>query len=321
MIGRGDTRGVLALCALTSASCFVPGKSGVLAFALDTEDTLLGTTTPLAVAAGSTATVLVAGQRQPVSGATPSDPAVLQVLSVEKDRVVVRALAAGDADLLVRAGERSDAVVVHVATPARWELVPAGLFAVAPARRAAIAGGGRARFGTRAYDAMGAELFSDAPPAFSASPTGGCEALPSAGRAREVVVSAVGPAACTLAPPGGAPIELVPVGDGDVEAIGVHDAIAEAGLSWLTVYVRVGQDELPLIAGDVRLRSRTPEICLVGAETGEPQPVLEAAPPHFAVLSVADGACQIDVEALGRSTSFGKHVRRGAKLPSERRGP
>ncbi|TVQ92541.1 MAG: hypothetical protein EA397_06955 [Deltaproteobacteria bacterium] len=159
------TRLLIPLIALAAAACepIAEGLDGNLAFGYDADDRLFPFDFGTPVAEGMGVDVLVyddAESRQPmtVSSAQAQPGTVAEVVGFEDNRVSLGALARGEAEVQVTAGDLSDRFTLSVESLETVELSYPGVLLVSAEPPVRVMQGGTTRFGARLLDSAGRTL-------------------------------------------------------------------------------------------------------------------------------------------------------------------
>lgn len=298
----------LLVAALIGGACtpVVPGTEGNLAFGFATDDRLFPVNADTAIAAGFAADVLVyetADGREPitVTDATIADASVATVRSTDANRVAIDAIAPGEAELAVTAGDTSDAFPFEVRALERVDLRYPGLL-IAPADPpVAVLVGGEVRFGMDLFDDGRRMLigYGDVPLTLD-PPTAGTKVATRDVSHATVVFSTVGAASVTgqgdealpltvVARDALTALDLVGIGDQPLTAAGLFAVRGADG------------DDTPIfgLSGLVSVDTDDASVCTV-----VPQPTL--GDTAYEVRAVAAGSCTVraTLDALEATATF-----------------
>lgn len=308
---------VLAALCLLGAGCstFGLGQLGNYKFTVEMPTERPSIRANFSFLVGMDATLIVESTRKGGGfvKAVSSDPKVVEVLSHDRSRVSVHAAKSGNATLWVTGlNGVSDYVELRVRPAAKVVLGAPALvarpFAAPSERLVAVPLGERLRLDVRVEDATGEVLVAPAGMPVRVSP-------PERGRvvppffADTVDLVFESPGRATLEVDVGPPLDVDVVRPEDVESLGVIDVVGALpgtharGLMILVPVVTVHGVREPLLSADVELRVRTPDVCAKAelpaslAREKEPRPGVH-------VIVSKPGNCEIDLLALGRTTTY-----------------
>lgn len=288
---------IFRLMALVSAASactpVTPGLDGNLAFGFATDDLLFPVNSSTPIGAGLSADILVYASvedRQPMvvseASASPSD--IAEVASFDQNRVVVRALAEGQGELIVTAAGVSDRHPLRVAQVDRVELRYPGELFVSAEPPVSVLQGGQVRFRANLFDANGRTVigYGDLPVTVEPASAGAIQSAADTGHVivvfselgqAQVVAEGQDPLSLTVVPPD-AIVSL------EFEGLG-SQAITDVGV-FLVRGLDSNDESVFGLTGLATVQADDTAICEVRA-----RPVLGDA--AYEIQPVAEGECTI----------------------------